>query len=118
MLAKAKGIRNFDGFHSIFWHIDKVIGNNNAMAPILFINEDKKAATIIIIIMYWFCERVRREITFPAKLTIPASCKPLLIRSTSATVITAGCPNPKKALSAGTTPNKTSEAKHMSVTAS
>jgi hypothetical protein len=33
-------------------------------------------------------------------------------------VITAGCPNPEKALSAGTTPNKTSEAKHMSVTAS
>ena len=84
----------------------------------LFINEDKNAATIIIMIMYWCCERVRREITFPANLTIPASCNPLLIKSTSATVITAGCPNHEMALSAGTTPNKTSEAKHISVTAS
>ena len=48
ILAKANGIKNFDGFHSIFWQMDKVIGSNKAMAPILFMNEDSRAAMTMI----------------------------------------------------------------------
>ena len=52
MLAKASGIRNFDGFQSIFWHTESVIGSNKAIAPMLFIKDDKKAAITIITIRY------------------------------------------------------------------
>ena len=44
---KAKGIKTLDGFHSIFLQIPNVIGNNIAIAPILFIKEDKRATAWI-----------------------------------------------------------------------
>ena len=42
--AKARGIRNFEGFHSIFCAIPMVIGKSIAIAPMLFIKEERSAA--------------------------------------------------------------------------
>ena len=44
MEANANGIKNLDGFHSFFCAMPIVIGNNIAIAPILFMNEERKAA--------------------------------------------------------------------------
>ena len=42
--AKANGISIAEEFHSIFLLIPKAIGNSIAIAPILFINEERIAA--------------------------------------------------------------------------
>ena len=42
--AKANGIKNFEGCHSIFWHILSVMGSKMARAPILFIKDERIAA--------------------------------------------------------------------------
>ena len=44
MEANANGIRNFDGFQLIFWQIPKVMGRSIAIAPMLFMNEERKNA--------------------------------------------------------------------------
>ena len=42
--ANARGIKNLEGDQFIFWHIPKVTGKSIAIAPILFMNEDRTTA--------------------------------------------------------------------------
>ena len=116
--AKAKGIRNFDGFHFIFWVMPIVIGKSIAIAPMLFIKEDRKPATNIRRIRNWISPVILCFNRSPIMPMNPDFSNALLIKSTNATVITAGCPNPKKASLAGTSPNNTIKANAASVTPS
>ena len=84
----------------------------------LFIKEDSMTAIPINMTKNWnsllaiFCKRLP---IFPIN---PDASKPLLINKTSATVMTAGCPNPTNASLAGTKPRTTKTARLVNATAS
>ena len=106
--ANAKGIKNIEACHSIFWHIFRVIGNKIANAPILFINEERIAAINKRQTKNWNSVNVLVPINFPTKPVRPEFFKPWLIINTSATVTTAGCANPANASLAGIISSTTS----------
>ena len=116
--AKASGIRNLEGFHSIFCAIPIVIGNSMAIAPMLFIKDERKPATNIRRTKNWNSPLIFRLKVSPIILMKPDFSNALLIKSTKATVITAGCPNPRKASFAGTKPKSTIMARAVRVTPS
>ena len=97
--ANAKGIRNFPACHPIFWQVDRVIGSRRAIAPILLMNDERMAAMNFIRNKNWVSLGENLPIIFPVTADNPASCRPLLINKTNATVITAGWEKPMKALS-------------------
>ena len=90
--ANAKGIRNFPACHPIFWQVDRVIGSRRAIAPILLMNDERMAAMNIIRNKNWVSLGENLPIIFPVTAYNPASCRPLLINKTNATVITAMVP--------------------------
>ena len=51
--AKDKGIKNLDGFQFIFWQMPRVIGRSIAIAPMLFIKDERIAAKKVIEIINW-----------------------------------------------------------------
>ena len=76
MQANAKGIKNFEGCQSIFWHIFKVIGNKIASAPMLFIKDDKTAAIKSRLIKNWVSVNVLVPISFPTNPVRPEFFRP------------------------------------------
>ena len=95
-----------------------MIGNNIAIAPILFIKEDKKAAIKHSIIINCIFEFIILCILTPIKEMKPDFSNPLLINKTRATVTTAGWPNPEKASLEGIKPNITNKESIIRATAS
>ena len=101
MQAKARGIKNLEECHSIFWHIFNVIGKRIAKAPILLIKEERIAAIKSKHIKNWNSVKVLLPTNLPTRPVRPEFANPWLIINTNATVITAGCAKPTNASFAG-----------------
>jgi hypothetical protein len=104
MDAKDKGINVFDGFLLAFLFILMSAGIIIASAAMLFIKLDNKADTLPIITIWEVTLEMNFERCCVINSTAPEYTNPRLIIKTNATIITAGCPNPKNTSFVGTRP--------------
>ncbi len=102
--AKARGIKNAEGGICFLRATGIATGINSASAPMLFMNADSTVTMPVSAANCTIVPPFSRNSRSPIRSTTPEFCRPRLITSTAATVITAGLLKPLKARSTGIRP--------------
>lgn len=115
---KARGMRKRDGERLFFLARRMATGMNRASAPTLFMNPDASTTKAVRSASIRVGRPLEMDRSRASWSTMPALVNAWLMTRTAATVITAGWPKPRKALSPGTIPATTTTSRAMTATRS